>query len=140
MSMSMSTVPELAIESRPVHALRHHPRNAVIYGKDDDLDLEESIRPADDDDEWHVLALLLDGNKQRIKTNEQIGREYLVAKEIETALAKRMLAQAAARTNAALGRKHDETVPLKSTEPSGGDARDKSGATSSTLSCRLSPR
>jgi hypothetical protein len=71
-------------------------------------------------DDVEVLALLLEANRQRQKSNEQIGREYEAAKEVETEQAKARQAQAAARTNARLGRGHDATLALTSTEPSSG--------------------
>ena len=45
------------------------------------------------DDELECLAALLEGNRQRIKTPEQIGREFKLLKEVEGELAKRRMAE-----------------------------------------------
>jgi ParB-like chromosome segregation protein Spo0J len=122
------------MDTRPIAALRPHPRNAAIYGDQADSELVESIRAKGvltpllitragivisghrrldaarkaslaavpvtlygSEDELDILGALLESNKQRAKTNEQIGREYTVALEVKAAEAKKRQADQARR-------------------------------------------
>lgn len=74
------------------------------------------------DDELDVLEALIEANRQRVKTNEQLGREFLELKRIEAERAK--LRQLAAQNNDA-GRAVPENFPELEDR---GDARDQAAA------------
>lgn len=100
----------------------------VVFGSDDPLD---------------VLEALIESNKQRVKTNEQLGREAQALLDVERQRAQRRREEAAQRANDERARQaasvtmappSDEHVPTPEAvqvilpEPPKGQARDKVGA------------
>jgi ParB-like chromosome segregation protein Spo0J len=75
-----------------------------------------------------IEELIVHSNRQRVKTTEQIGREFKVLERIERDRAKKRQEAAAKQTNKKLDRKSDDTLPETVPEASSGDARDLAAA------------